>query len=168
MATRTFRLESVVAATPIEAVDFLSRLDLHRGLHPYFQRAEVTAEGVGEAGTWSDWRVVERTPLGPLRYTLHFTARLTRTSPTSLHTFVEPAPRCTLTATTTASRTDGGTRLVEMLEVAAPRPLIGYMSRHAELAHARTFRSLAGVWGSSGNGPHVTPDEAVVAPEPRP
>src|SRR3954468_17842608 len=132
MALRTFRLETNVAATPVAAIDFLSSLDRHRGLHPYFQHAEVTAQGADEKGAWSDWQVLERTPLGLFHYPLRFTARLTRTSPTSFHTMVRPAPLCTLTATTTAFVTDAVTRVTEVLEVSAPRLLLGYMSHHAE------------------------------------
>src|SRR3954453_19527514 len=119
MASRTFHLETMVAATPVEAIEFLSSLDGHRGLHPYFQRAQVTDRGTDEEGEGSDWQVVERTPLGPFHYTLRFAARLTRTSPTSFHTLVKPAPGCTLSATTAATATDAGTRVTEMLEVSA-------------------------------------------------
>src|SRR5665647_611677 len=90
------------------------------------------------------WRVHERPRLGPFRYSIHFGARLTRTSATSFSSWVLAAPRCTIDAVTMARPGDapGTSVLDERSVVTAPAPLLAYMAHHAELAHARTFRLL--------------------------
>ena len=42
------------------------------------------------------------------------------------------------------SDADGGVTVRETTTVTAPRIVLGYMAKHAELAHARTFSLLAG------------------------
>ncbi len=149
MAERTFRLYAVVPVDPEAAIDFLVDLARHRGLHPYLEDAVVTAEGDTDTGHWQQWKVRERPALGPIRYTMSFGARLTRTSPTSYTSSVLAAPGCTIEAVTHArlGETPGTAHVEEQSVVRAPAPLVSYMARHAELAHARTFRLLPSVLG---------------------
>jgi len=142
MPTRTFELIAIVPVAPDAAIDFLLELTRHRGLHPFFLEATVTARGADDSGPWTDWRVAERPHLGPFRYTIRFPARMQRTSPSSMVGTVRAAPRCSLVTTTTATRGDGGTLLHETTTVAAPRFLLGYMASQAQLAHARTYSLL--------------------------
>lgn len=149
MAQRSFHLYAVVPVDPEVAIDFLADLARHRGLHPYLEEAVVTAEGDSEAGHWQQWRIRERPAFGPFRYTLRFGARLTRTSPTSYTSSVLAAPGCTIEGVAHArlGDTPGTTLVDEWSVVTAPAPLLSYMARHAELAHARTFRLLPAVLG---------------------
>lgn len=142
MATQTFELTTTVPVTAEAAIDFLVDLRRHHGLHPYVVTAEIVAHGVDADGTWNVWRVVERPRLGPFRYTIRFPARMTRTSPTSMRGDVIAARGCTLTTTTHATPSGAGAELHEVTVVTAPRPLIGYMTRQARLAHARRFEVL--------------------------
>ena len=147
MARRTFELTTTVPVSPEAAIDFLVDLARHHGLHPYLVSAEVVDRGTDQAGTWQDWRVVERPRLGPLRYPIRFPARMIRTSPTSMRGEVTAAPGCTLVTTTHATGTAASstlheTTLHETTVVTAPLPLVGYMARQARLAHARTFSLL--------------------------
>jgi hypothetical protein len=147
VATRSFDLTTTVPVAPETAIDFLVDLARHHGLHPYVVSAEVVARGDGADGTWHDWRVVERPRAGPFRYTIRFPARMTRTSPTSMRGDVTAAPGCTLITTTQASGSAASaaqqeTTLHETTVVTAPLPLVGYMTRQARLAHARTFSLL--------------------------
>jgi hypothetical protein len=143
VAKRTFELEATLVAPPDAVIDFLLDLSRHRGLHPYLQSAVVIQTGSGEEGTWSRWRVIERPRLGPLRYTIRFPARMTRTTATSMVGLVHAAPGCDLTTTTRATLVDGKTVVSESTTVTAPLPLVGYMTSQAHLAHARTFSLLA-------------------------
>ena len=149
MAQRSFHLYAVVPVDPGSAIDFLTDLARHRGLHPYLEDAVIIEEGDSDAGHWQQWRIHERPRLGPFRYSLRFGARLTRTSPTSYTSSVLAAPGCTIEAVTHARLGDTpGTALVdERSVVTAPAPLLSYMARHAEVAHARTFRLLPAVLG---------------------
>jgi hypothetical protein len=142
VATRSFELTATVPVSPEAAVDFLVDLARHHGLHPYVVSADVVASGKDAAGSWQDWRVVERPRLGPFRYTIRFPARMTRTSPTSMRGDVTAAPGCTLVTTTQATGTGPSAALHETTVVTAPLPLVGYMTRQARLAHARTFSLL--------------------------
>ena len=144
MATRTFDLEATVGVPPAEAIDFLTQLDRHHGLHPYIQGAERTAHGSDDEGPWVEWEVVDRPKLGPFPYTIRFPSRVTRISLSSYVSRVKAAPGCTLEIRAHASVTDAGTRVVETVVVSAPRPLVGYMTRQALLAHTRTFELLPG------------------------
>ncbi|HEU0205740.1 MAG TPA: hypothetical protein VFQ74_03480 [Pseudolysinimonas sp.] len=142
MATRSFDLTTTVPVAPEAAIDFLVDLARHHGLHPYLVTADVVASGEEATGAWNDWRVVERPRLGPFRYTIRFTARMTRTSPESMRGDVTAAPGCTLVTTTRASGSAASATLHESTVVTAPFPLVGYMTRQARLAHARTFSML--------------------------
>lgn len=147
MATRSFELTATVPVAPEAAIDFLVDLARHHGLHPYVVTADVVARGEDASGAWQEWRVVERPRLGPFRYTIRFPARMTRTAPDSMRGDVIAAPGCTLVTTTratgsAASATLHESTLHETTVVTAPLPLVGYMTRQARLAHARTFSLL--------------------------
>lgn len=144
MAQRYFELSTVVPVSPEEAIDFLTDLRRHKGLHPYLAEAQVVEEGDSVDGHWQQWRVHERPRLGPIRYSIRFGARLTRTSPTSFTSWVLVAPGCTIEAGTVAteSSTPGASVVDERAMVRAPGLLLGYMASQAELAHTRTFTRL--------------------------
>ncbi len=143
------------------AVDFLADLAAHRGLHAYLESAHVVGRGSSDEGPWVDWRVVERPRLGPLRYRIGFPARMIRTSPTTLVGRVVAAPGCMLETSTTAmavgrgtggSREPAGAELREVCVVSAPWPLVGYMTRHARIAHERTYALIAGELAGAADG----------------
>lgn len=140
MGRRRFTVSAVVAAPPAAALDFLADLHRHRGLHPFLVSAEVVAEG----DDWREWQVHERPRLGPLGYSVRFRARLVRTRPDRLLGQVRLPPGVRLDSDTTATVVPAGTRLVETTDVVAPGPLLGYVARNAERAHARTFALLPG------------------------
>lgn len=142
MATRSFELTASVVAEPQAAIDFLMDLARHRGLHPYLASADVVAAGTDEGGPWTQWRVVERPRLGPLRYSIGFPARMQRTSDSSMIGTVRAAPGCYLRTVTHADRVEERTVLTEVTTVTAPRLLLGYMTSQARLAHARTYSLL--------------------------
>lgn len=144
MSTRRFELSTTVRAAPEGALDFLARLDAHRGMHPYLESAEVERSGRDATGPWQDWRVVERPRLGPLRYTIAFPARMIRVSPTELRGRVRAAPGCFLETVTTVRAAGSGAVVDEMTVVTAPWMLVDYITRHARLAHTRTFSLLDG------------------------
>jgi hypothetical protein len=145
MSVRSFTLSAIVDASPERVIDFLMELDAHRGMHPYLQSADVVASGVdGGDHPWSDWRIVERPALGPLRYTIRFPARMTRLGGAAMRGRVRAAPGCWLLTATSATRGERGTEVRETTTVTAPWPVVGYMTTHARIAHARTFAHLPG------------------------
>lgn len=144
MATRRFELTTSVPVGPRAAIDFLTDLTRHRGMHPYLVSADVVASGIGPEGPWQDWRVVERPRLGALRYTIRFAARVVRTADDVMCTSVRAAPGCTLQTRTRATSTAHGALLTETTEVTAPWPVVGYMAGQARTAHERTFALLPG------------------------
>jgi hypothetical protein len=70
---------------------------------------------------------------------------MTRTSATTMTGDVKAAPGCSLTTSTEATPAAGGALIREVTRVTAPLPLAGYMTRHARLAHERTFERLPAV-----------------------
>jgi hypothetical protein len=149
VAQRSFHLYAVVPVEPEVAIDFLADLARHHGLHPYLEEAVITEEGDSDAGHWQQWRIRDRLAFGPLGYTLRSGARLTRTSPSTFTSSILAAPGCTIEAVTRArhGETPGTADVDEHSVVTAPAPLLSYMARHAELAHARTFRLLPAALG---------------------
>lgn len=163
VSRRSFELATRVPGSPEAALDFLADLAAHRGLHAYLESAQVVGRGSSDEGPWVDWRVVERPRLGPLRYRIRFPARMVRTSPTTLVGRVVAAPGCTLETTTTAVAVAGGgtadepgamagADLREVCVVSAPWALVGYMTRHARIAHERTYAVIAGELAGAGDG----------------
>jgi hypothetical protein len=161
VSRRSFVLATRVPGTPEAAVDFLADLAAHRGLHAYLESASVVGSGSSDEGPWVDWRVVERPRLGPLRYRIRFPARMIRSSPTTLVGRVVAAPGCTLETTTTATPAgavagaaggESGAELREVCVVTAPWLLVGYMTRHARIAHERTYGLIAGELAGAGEG----------------
>ena len=143
MSTRAFELSTRVPVAPELAIDFLSDLAAHRGMHPYLVEAKVVASG-SDGAPWNDWRIVERPALGPFRYTIRFPARMSRTSPTTMTGDVLAAPGCRLVTSTRAEADGTGAVVTESTVVTAPALLVGYMAKHARLAHERTYSLLAG------------------------
>jgi hypothetical protein len=143
VSVRSFSLSVIVDASPERVIDFLMQLDGHRGMHPYLQSADVVGSGVdGRDRPWWAWRIVERPVLGPLRYTIRFPARMTRLDATAMRGRVQAAPGCSLLTSTSAERHERGTQVHETTTVTAPWPVVGYMTKHARIAHARTFSQL--------------------------
>lgn len=142
MGTRTFTLTASVDVSSEEAIDFLMQLDSHRGMHPYLQSATVVRAGSDVDGPWWDWDVVERPRLGPLRYRIRFPARMSRLAGGAMRGRVRAAPGCHLETTTTAVPVNGRTQITENTVVRAPSLLVGYMTKHARLAHAQTLQLL--------------------------
>lgn len=143
MAERTFTITTEVPATPQVALDFLADLPRHQGLHPFL----VSAVVVGESGDSVEWAVHERPSWGPVRYSVRFRARLARPAPGELRSAVTLPPGVRLDSRTLATEgpgATGGARIVETTTVTAPWPLLGYVARNAERAHARTFSLLPG------------------------
>ena len=152
MATRHFSLTTTVSGDPGTAVDFLADLPRHVGLHPFLVSATVVASGHDDDGRWWDYQIVERPRLWRLRYTMRFPARVVRTSPTSVRSDVQALPGCRLTAVTHANPVGDGRVLVsEETTVTAPLPVVGYMTRSARAAHARTFELLEAHLPGSGS-----------------
>ncbi len=153
MAQHEFRVSCQVAGPPAAVIDFLTDLANHHGLHPYLVEATAIADGDSPSGPFRQWRVLERPRLGPLRYPIRFGARLTRTSPTSFVSSVRAAPGCTIEAITTAEPgpSPGTASIHEYAIVRAPRAVVGYMSRQAELAHRRTMRLLPDAFVAHGS-----------------
>jgi hypothetical protein len=147
VADRVFEISCVVPVGPEEVIDFLTDLANHRGLHPFLVEAAVVSEGDSPAGPFRQWRVLDRLRLGPVNYPFRYSARLTRTSPTSFTSHVSAAPGCTIDVETSAWSGEGlGTaRVHERSVVRAPVGILGYMARNAERAHRRAMDLLPAV-----------------------
>ena len=144
MGERRFTVIVDVPVAPDVALDFLADLPRHRGIHPFLVSAQVVSAGPA----WREWQVLERPTVGPFHYSVRFRARLARPRPGELVAQVRVRPGVRLDTDTVATATTCGARLVETTTVTAPWPLLGYVARQAERAHARTFALLPAVLAS--------------------
>lgn len=146
-------LTASVGVSPVQAIDFLIQLDRHRGLHLYMESAQVTGAGDLDGLPYQDWVISDRLHLGPIPYRMRYAARMVRLSDTEITGLVRAAPGCHLQTTTSAIAVDEITRLEERTVVTAPAPLVGYMTKHARLAHAQTMKLLPAELARTVDGP---------------
>jgi hypothetical protein len=152
MATREFILSVAVPVSAREAIDHQVDMPRHLGLHPYLSDIRLNGRGVEDGNEWAEYLVLEHPRFLGVRYPVKFPVRVVRTSPTSYVAHVSAAPGCTLLIEATAGEdpdTEGGAILSEHVTVTAPWPLVGYMTRQAEHAHATTYSVLPEVIGRS-------------------
>jgi hypothetical protein len=143
VAKRGFELSTTVPGAPSAVIDFLMELDKHFDLHPFLVSATIECSGSSHRGPWWDWRVVERSQIGPLRFRIRLRMRMVRTSPTSLESRVRALPGCYVRGITRCvASEDGQTILTERVDATAPLLLVGYLARQARAAHANTYARL--------------------------
>ena len=146
MAKTHFELSTVIDVDIETAYQFLSDLNNHRHLHPFFVKADVVASGVDEAGNqFKDFMITERPRLGPFRYTINFPTRMTFTSQHEFISDVRAALGTHLVNVMQFKPNGNGTRIIENVTIDAPRLTISYVKQQAYTAHKRTFDLLPSV-----------------------
>ena len=156
MATREFRLSVAVPVGAREAIDHQVDMPRHLGLHPYLTDVRLNARGIEDGHEWAEYLVLEHPRLLGLRYPIRFPVRVVRLSPSSYVAHVSAAPACTMRIEAEAvddPETEGGSILSEQVTVTAPWPVIGYMSRQAEHAHAETYALLPEIFAQDDPRP---------------
>jgi len=143
MPQRTFEL-TTFAPVPAEfAFRFLSDLNNHRYLHPFFVRAEQVGVGSDASGrVYRDFMVTERPNFAFVRYTIHFPTRMFLGNDGQFTSEVKAALGTSLVNVMRCAVEGQGTRITESVTVAAPAWTLAYVRREAFTAHSQTFRRL--------------------------
>jgi hypothetical protein len=139
-------LSEDVPAPPEQVRDFYVDLDNIKLVHPLIVSVETVSRTQIPGGYRQSYRVADRIPLGPFTIKITYQARLD--VPTEgpkvrpVLTEADQSPGVRLRGTVSFEPIDGGTRVTERIEFAAPRPLAAITTREAVKAH---IAMLAGI-----------------------
>ncbi|WP_374023536.1 SRPBCC family protein [Mycobacterium sp. HNNTM2301] len=139
-AERTLTEE--VPAPPGEVRDFYVDLDNIKLVHPLIVSVEMLSRGETPDGVTVSYRVRDRIPLGALRMTITYRARLQVPAKGDVLTEADQSPGVRLRGRVSFEPTATGTRVTERIRIAAPRPLAPITTREAVKAH---IAMLAGI-----------------------
>lgn len=143
MAEKHFELSTFAQVAPQTAFEFLSDLNNHRHLHPFFVKADLVSSGVDDAGNnFQEFLITERPRLGPFRYTIHFPTRMIFTGELEFTSEVHAALGTHLVNVMRCKAENNGTRITESVTIRAPCVTISYVKQQAFHAHQRTFELL--------------------------
>lgn len=132
-ANRTLAEE--VPAAPAEVRDFYLDLDNLTLVHPLVVSVRTTSRIENDDGYEQDYRIGDRISLGPLRFPISYRAKLSVPVEGHVTTAAHQFPHVRLDGTVSFEAVDSGTRIVEQLRIAAPRPLAAVTARQAVAAH---------------------------------
>ncbi|OBF80102.1 polyketide cyclase / dehydrase and lipid transport [Mycobacterium sp. 852002-51163_SCH5372311] len=136
-------LTEQVPAPPEVVRDFYVDLNNIRLVHPLIVSVKVLSRSdIPEGGYLQTYRVVDRIPLGPFTIRTAYQARLRVPDNGDVLTAADQSPGVRLRGTVSFAPVDGGTRLTELVRIAAPRPLAAFTTREAVKAH---IAMLAGI-----------------------
>lgn len=131
-----------VPAPPGEVRDFYVDLDNIKLVHPLIVSVEMLSRSETPAGVDLRYRVRDRIPFGPLGMTITYRARLRVPAEGDVLTEADQTPGVRLRGRVSFEPTAAGTRVVERIRIAAPRPLAPMTTREAVRAH---IAMLAGI-----------------------
>lgn len=136
------RLSDDIPAVPDRVRDYYVDLDNIKVVHPLVVSVERTARSETSDGYQQEYRVRDRIPLGPIAIGITYVARLHVWPDGAVTTEARQFPRVHLDGMVTFESIDGGTRLTERIQIAAPRLLAAMTAREAVKAHVAM---LAGI-----------------------
>jgi hypothetical protein len=132
-AERTLTEE--VPAPPDEVRDFYVDLDNIKLVHPLIVSVEELSRSKVADGYQQSYQVVDQMRLGPFTFQITYRARLHVPVKGDVQTEAYQSPGVRLRGNITFAPIQGGTRVTERVQIAAPRPLAGYTTREAVKAH---------------------------------
>jgi Polyketide cyclase / dehydrase and lipid transport len=137
-----------VAASPSAVRDFYVDLENLKLVHPLIVSVQAQSRVETPGGYSQSYRVVDRIPLGPLTIRTSYAARLNVRDVGDVLTEADQWPAVRLRATVTFEPIDAGTRVVECIDIAAPRLLAATTTREALKAHTAMLAGIAHHFGS--------------------
>lgn len=135
-------LAEEVPAPPDEVRDFYVDLDHMKTVHPLVVSVRELSRTETADGYEQTYRVDDRIPLGMLNMRISYWARLQVPAQGDVSTQARQFPRVRLTGTVTFEPIDSGTRVIERIQIAAPRPLTMMTKRQAVKAHVATLSGI--------------------------
>ncbi|OBI45902.1 polyketide cyclase / dehydrase and lipid transport [Mycobacterium kyorinense] len=135
-------LTEEVAATPEQVRDFYVDLNNIRTVHPLVVAVRTTLHRETNDGYEQIYRITDRIPLGRLNLRVSYWARLQVPRHGDVITQARQFPQVRLDGRVSFESTAIGTRIIERLHIAVPRPLAAITTREAVTAH---IAMLAGI-----------------------
>jgi Polyketide cyclase / dehydrase and lipid transport len=122
---------------------FFVDLDSIKLVHPLVVSVQTLSRiNTADGGYVQTYRVGDRIPLGPLHLRTSYVARLDVPVTGDVSSEARQFPRVRLRGTVAFEPTETGTRVVERVQIEAPRPLAAVTTRKAVEAH---IEMLAGI-----------------------
>jgi hypothetical protein len=135
IATTEATVSEQVPASPADVRAFYIDLDNIKELHPLVVSVRTVARHETAGGYMQTYRVRDRIPLGPFTLPISYEATLTVPAVGDVLADSRQFPQVRLHTVVSFEPVDGGTRLTERMQIAAPRPLAGMTVREAVAAH---------------------------------
>jgi hypothetical protein len=124
-----------VPGAPADVRALYVDLDFIKEVHPLVVAVETTARSETPQGYVQTYRVRDRIPLGPLTLPISYVATLTVPVTGDVLADSRQFPQVWLHTVISFEPVDGGTRVTERMQIAAPRPLAALTVREAVDAH---------------------------------
>lgn len=131
-----------VPAAPEVVRAFYVDLGTLQVVHPLIVSVQEVSRVEDADGYRQTYRVTDNVRMGPFRFQIAYQAVLQVPLHGDVQTEADQSPGVRLRGTVSFVPIDGGTRVVEQIRIAAPRPLAGYTVREAVKAHVTM---LAGI-----------------------
>jgi ligand-binding SRPBCC domain-containing protein len=135
IATTEVTVTEQVPAPPSDVRAFYVDLDNIKELHPLVVSVRTVSRHQTADGYVQTYRVQDRIPLGPVTLPISYTATLTVPTDGDVQADSKQFPQVRLHTVVSFEPVDGGTRLTERMQIAAPRPLASTTVREAVAAH---------------------------------
>ncbi|WP_234834965.1 SRPBCC family protein [Mycolicibacterium stellerae] len=135
-------LSEDVPGPPDAVRAFYADLDNIKLVHPLVASVRTLHRSETSDGYVQTYRVSDRIPLGPLRLRTSYVARLHVPVSGAVSSDARQFPRVRLRGCVAFEPTQSGTRIVERVQIEAPRPLAAVTIRKAVEAHTEM---LAGI-----------------------
>ncbi len=139
-AHRTLQEDIPAPAADVRAfyVDF----DNLSAVHPLVVSVRSTGRRPDGQGYRQDYRIVDRIQMGPLTMRTAYRARLSVPSAGDVTAEARQFPGVRLRTKVEFVPTDSGTRVIEHITIAAPRPLSAFTVREAVSAHREMLAGM--------------------------
>lgn len=148
-AKRTLTEE--VPAAPAEVREFYVNLDNIKRVHPLVSSVRTVTRSDTADGYVQSYRVEDRIPLKIFAIRISYQARLHVPVEGDVITEARQFPQVRLDGTVSFEAVGAGTRLVERLRIAAPRPLAALTARQAVRAHVAMLAGIRHHFQSGDN-----------------
>ncbi|MGH3634659.1 SRPBCC family protein [Mycobacterium sp.] len=128
-------LSDEVPAAPAVVRDFYVDLNNIKAVHPLVVSVRTLSRNETADGYQQVYRVSDRIPLGKFSLRISYRAWLRVPEHGDVITEARQFPRVRLRGTVSFEPIDRGTRVIERLQISAPRPLAAMTTREAVDAH---------------------------------
>ncbi len=144
MASREFEQSLFIAAVPSVVREHLASFEHHDRIHPMIVAVcELDPLDTGDGNTQvRRYMITDRMRIGPLTLRFTYLATISEDASGELVSDAYQRPRVHLHNTTRCEASDAGTLVRERVRVEAPRPLVGFVLRQAQVAHHEMLANL--------------------------